>query len=124
MKIFKRIAAGLVAVATIASLSVSAFADEWSINYTYGAPSSVSTQFVKKTYIGFSGKFVSVDVYSVNKGGLVEVIGKDFSPYGSLFFEHRSYTQNCKFFHPGNEPTVEIWARANRVIANGQVLWV
>lgn len=125
MRIFKRIAAALIAAATMASMSVSAFAENWSINYIKGAPSSVSTQFVRKTYQGFTGQFVSIDCYSVNQGGKIEVIGIGFSPYGNMFFEHSTTTQNCKFYNPSSvECTVEIWARADRVIADGNILWV
>lgn len=125
MRIFKRIAAGLIAAATMASLSISAFAESWSIDYTRGAPSSVSTQFVRKTQLGFTGSFVSIDCYSVSKGGKIEVIGTGFDPYGSAFFEQGSTTRSCKFYKPSPvECTVEIWARTDRVVANGQILWV
>ena len=51
MKKFKRIAAGVLAAATMAATGVTAFAikgngttDNWNINYISGAPSSVSNQ--------------------------------------------------------------------------------
>ena len=52
MRIFKRIAAGLIAAVTMAVTGVTAFAGSWTINYTYGAPSSVSNQFVRREYDG------------------------------------------------------------------------
>lgn len=59
---FKRIAATVIAVATMAVTSVSASADNdkcksWSINYIYGAPSSVSNQFVERTLYYYSGGY-------------------------------------------------------------------
>lgn len=59
---FKRIAAAMIAVATMATTSVLAFAgdgksEDWAIDYTSGAPSSVSTQFVDRTLYYYTGGY-------------------------------------------------------------------
>ena len=69
---FKRIAATVIAVATMAVTSVSAFADgkseDWSIDYITGAPSSVSTQIVDCTLYYYAGGYQTTCT-SFNGGG-------------------------------------------------------
>lgn len=69
----QRIAAAVIAVATMATTSVSAFADDykcrsWSINYTSGAPSSVSTQIVDCVLYYYAGGYQTT-CNSFNGGG-------------------------------------------------------
>ncbi|MBD5130048.1 MAG: hypothetical protein HDT43_09000 [Ruminococcaceae bacterium] len=64
MKKFKRIAAGVIAVATMAATGVSAFADDyksrsWAVDYIKGAPSSVSTQLVDRVLYYYAGGYQS-----------------------------------------------------------------
>lgn len=69
----KRIAAAVIAVATMATTSISAFAgdgksEDWAINYTSGAPSSVSTQLVDRTLYYYAGGYQTT-CNSFNGGG-------------------------------------------------------
>lgn len=118
----KKITAGLVAIATMASLSIPAFAESWSINYAFGAPSSVSTQFVRKEYVGLlpdTHVYLSCHVTT----GSVKLSTEGFNP-----------NENDTVFYPssGNlsktliEPdysgcSVTLRANEKRVVADGYI---
>lgn len=122
MKIFKRIAAGLVAVATIASLSVSAFADKWSINYINGAPSSISNQVVRREYIGLS-KSAAVYVSCYVNLGDIKLTTDGFNPNLKSMYIYGPTQYHYSCVNPNTLGCwVEICAVGNRVTANGYII--
>lgn len=121
MRIFKRITAALIAVATMASMSVSAFAENWEINYIQGAPSSVSNQFVRREYIGLSSTayvFINCNVTT----GTVELKTTGFNPNTNslMIYAPRDYSDFLEKPNPLG-CSVEFWARESRVVANGRI---
>lgn len=61
-------AAGTTAAATLSADNESDYCRSWSVNYTYGAPSSVSTQFVRRELSTY-GKGYQTATTSFNGGG-------------------------------------------------------
>jgi len=118
MRLFKKITAGLIAVATMASLSVSVFADSWRIDYTRGAPSSVSNQFVRREYIGLpstSDVFITCNVTT----GSVALKTTGFNPdFNSTIYASRKYSEFLEEPNPLG-CSVEFWAKESRVVASG-----
>ncbi len=115
---FKRIAAGVIAVAAMAVTSVSASADSWKIDYTYGAPSSVSNQFVRREFVGLSST-VSVYVSCKVKTGSVALETKGFNAdYNTITYASNEYYDFLRNPNPLG-CTVEFWARESRVVADG-----
>ncbi len=115
---FKRIAATVIAVATMAVTSVSAFADNWEINYIQGAPSSVSNQFVRREYIGLpstSDVFITCNVTT----GSVALKTTGFNPdFNSTIYAPRKYSEFLEEPNPLG-CSVEFWAKESRVVASG-----
>lgn len=121
---FKRIAAGVIAAATMVVTGVTATAETWKIDYTFGAPSSVSNQFVKFTHSSHTLNWAMVSCDYVNAGGVVELTSTGFNPNAnSVTFTSNPEPLYFDLRNPYREVTIELWARADRVIANGFVFW-
>lgn len=121
MTMFKRIAAGVVAVATMVSISASTYAEAWQINYIKGAPSSVSTQFVKKEFIGLlptTNVYVSCKVTT----GSVELSTTGFNPNPNSTIFYPSLTKYETLREPDYAGcSVTLRANDNRVVADGTI---
>lgn len=123
MSKFKKIAACLIAAVTMASISISAIAESWTIDYIYGAPSDVSkNQFVRITHSSNTMKWAGVYVEYINSGGKVELKTTGFNPNAdSVTFTASAAPYFYILDNPDVDVSIELWARANRVVSNGWV---
>ena len=122
MNKFKTITAGVLATITMLTSSISALAlDRWSIDYTYGAPSSVSNQFVRKEYSGLSSTtYVYVRVNATLGSVALDTTG--FNPNASSVIFSAPYNGLYDLDHPNPAGcSVKFSANENRVVADGYV---
>lgn len=118
---FKRIAACMIVVVTMASANITAYAESWSIDYTKGAPSDISNQLERKSYEGHSGSTVFVSCNSLNSGGKVELTTSGFSPEITAMFTE---PESVDLRNPSPlRVTITLRARADRVVASGHIIW-
>ncbi len=121
MRIFKRISAGLIAAVTMAVTGVTAFAGSWTINYTYGAPSSVSNQFVRREYVGLSEDDMVYVSCRVDTGS-VALNTTGFNPdANSMIFYQSTDSKSMLLKNPQSDVTIEFGANENRVVASGYI---
>lgn len=130
MTMGKKIAASVIAAATMAITSVSAFAwdgkkEEWSINYIFGGPSSVSTQYVDRTLYYYAGGYQTtcdgfdgggdghIGVY-INGTERWQITGKGKQPSNGPYFVNNSDVSNGMV-------TFRIKAVGTRVSGNGSI---
>lgn len=120
MKKSVKIVVCMLVVVAIAGIAIPAKAESWNIDYAKGAPSSVSNQYVYKAYEGHDDSNVYVACTSLSEGK-VELITSGFSPNVTAMF-----TKPGSVTLSDPSPiriTIELWARSDRVIASGYILW-
>lgn len=122
MNKFKTITAGAIATITMLTASISASAsDIWSIDYTSGAPSSVSNQFVRKEYSGLSST-TTVYVRANVTLGSVALDTTGFNPNASSVVFSAPYDGLYDLDNPNPAGcSVKISANENRVVADGYI---
>ncbi len=119
---FKKVLAGAVAVATMASLSIPVFADNWEINYTQGAPSSISNQVVRREYVGLPSE-TNVYVNCNVTVGSVVLKTTGFNPNeNSVVFYAPCDSNRCLKKPNPLGCSVELIAADTRVVANGYII--
>ncbi len=133
MAVFKKILASTLALAAIAAAGTTAaatlaadneldYCKSWSVNYTYGAPSSVSTQFARRELSTYGkGYQTTTTSFDGNGDGYVSVRVGD-RQYWMITGIGRVPYNGCRV--PGNGSdtiTFDIWAVGNRVTANGYI---
>ncbi len=122
-KLLKKAVSGVMAMCVCASLFTTAFAEDWNINYTFGAPSSVSTnQSVRKQYIGLSPTTEIRVKYNVTTGS-VKVSTTGFNPnIGSMIYSAPATNICDELYNPDPSGcSLNISANENRVVAYGSI---
>ena len=124
-KLLKKAVSGVMAMCVCASLFTTAFAEDWNINYTFGAPSSVSTnQSVRKQYIGLSPTTIVYITFNVTTGS-TELSTRGFNPnIGSMTHYAPTTDDHVAMRNPDpNGCSLDISANENRVVAYGKILF-
>lgn len=130
MAVFKKILASTLALAAIAAAGTTAAADSvdtpsackpWSVNYTYGAPSYISSQMARCKLYTYGGGYQTITTSFDGGGdGYVSVRVGD-TQYWMITGRGTVPYNGCQIPINGNTITFDLWAVGNRVTAGGYI---